>query len=177
MADKLEVLFSEEVITEKIRELGEIISRDFEGQEVTLVCILKGASVFTCELAKRITVPVKFEFMQVSSYGNETESSGVVKILQDLDEPIRGKNVLVCEDIIDSGRSMHYLLEVLSGRGPASLKLCSLLDKPDRRVVDVKIDYKGFTIPDKFIVGYGLDYAQKYRNLPYIAEVTPDANI
>ena len=131
--------------------------------------------MFTCELAKRITVPVKFEFMQVSSYGNETESSGVVKILQDLDEPIRGKNVLVCEDIIDSGRSMHYLLEVLSGRGPASLKLCSLLDKPDRRVVDVKIDYKGFTIPDKFIVGYGLDYAQKYRNLPYIAEVTPDA--
>lgn len=174
MSNKLVEMFSEEEINAKIRELGKKISEDYAGQEVTLVCILKGASMFTCELAKRITIPVRFEFMQISSYGNETESSGVVKIMQDLDEPIRGRNVLVCEDIIDSGRSMHYLMDILKGRGPADLKLCSLLDKPDRRVVDVNIDYKGFTIPDKFIVGFGLDYAQEYRNLPYIAEVIPE---
>ena len=174
MADKIDVMFTEEQITERIKELGAQISRDYAGKEVTLICILKGASVFTCELAKRITVPVKFEFMQVSSYGDETESSGVVKILQDLDEPIRGKNVIVCEDVIDSGRTMHYLFKVLEQREPATLKLCSLLDKPDRRVVDVDIDYTGFSIPDEFIVGYGLDYAQKYRNLPYIGIVTLD---
>lgn len=174
MADKIDVMFTEEQITEKIKELGAQISKDYAGKEVTLICILKGASVFTCELAKRITVPVKFEFMQVSSYGDETESSGVVKIHQDLDEPIRGKNVIVCEDVIDSGRTMHYLFKVLEQREPATLKLCSLLDKPDRRVVDVDIDYTGFSIPDEFIVGYGLDYAQKYRNLPYIGIITLD---
>ena len=171
MEHKIEVMFPEEQITAKIKELGEQISKEYAGKEITLICILKGASFFTCELAKRITVPVKLEFMQVSSYGNETESSGVVKIIQDLDEPIRGKNVIVCEDIIDSGRTMHYLLQILRQRGPESVKLCTLLDKPDRRVVDVKIDYNGFVIPDKFIVGYGLDYAQRYRNLPYIGEV------
>ena len=174
MADKIDVLFDEEKIADRVRELGKQISEDFKGKEVTIICILKGASFFACELAKRITVPVYIDFMRVSSYGNETESSGVVKIVQDLDEPIRGKNVIVVEDIIDSGRSMHYLLDILRSRGPESLKLCALLDKPDRRVTDVDIDYKGFEIPDEFVVGYGLDYAQKYRNLPFIGVVTLD---
>ncbi|SKC01310.1 hypoxanthine phosphoribosyltransferase [Lachnospiraceae bacterium] len=174
MADKIDVMFTEEQITNRIKEMGAQISKEYEGKEVTLICILKGASVFACELAKRITVPVRMEFMRVSSYGNETVSSGVVKIIQDLDEPIRGKNVIVVEDIIDTGRTMHYLLEILEHRGPASLKLCTLLDKPDRRVTEVKMDYNGFVIPDEFIVGYGLDYAEMYRNLPYIGVVTPD---
>ncbi len=170
--DKIDVLYSEEELSARIREIGDEISRDYEGKEVTIICILKGACFFACELAKRISVPVYFDFMRVSSYGNETESSGVVKIVQDLDEPIRGKNVIVVEDIIDSGRSMHYLLDILRSRGPESLKLCSLLNKPDRRVTEVEIDYTGFEIPDRFVVGYGLDYAQKYRNLPYIGVVT-----
>ena len=174
MADKIDVMFTEEQITNRIKELGAQISKEYEGKEVTLICILKGASVFACELAKRITVPVQMEFMRVSSYGNETVSSGVVKIIQDLDEPIRGKNVIVVEDIIDTGRTMHYLLEILQHRGPETLKLCTLLDKPDRRVAEVKMDYNGFVIPDEFIVGYGLDYAERYRNLPYIGVVTPD---
>jgi hypoxanthine phosphoribosyltransferase len=174
MADKIDVMFTEEQITNRIKELGAQISKEYEGKEVTLICILKGASVFACELAKRITVPVQMEFMRVSSYGNETVSSGVVKIIQDLDEPIRGKNVIVVEDIIDTGRTMHYLLEILQHRGPETLKLCTLLDKPDRRVTEVKMDYNGFVIPDEFIVGYGLDYAERYRNLPYIGVVTPD---
>ena len=174
MADKINVMFTEEQITNRIKELGAQISKEYEGKEVTLICILKGASVFACELAKRITVPVQMEFMRVSSYGNETVSSGVVKIIQDLDEPIRGKNVIVVEDIIDTGRTMHYLLEILQHRGPETLKLCTLLDKPDRRVTEVKMDYNGFVIPDEFIVGYGLDYAERYRNLPYIGVVTPD---
>ena len=174
MADKIDVMFTEEQITNRIKELGAQISKEYEGKEVTLICILKGASVFACELAKRITVPVQMEFMRVSSYGNETVSSGVVKIIQDLDEPIRGKNVIVVEDIIDTGRTMHYLLEILQHRGPETLKLCTLLDKPDRRVTEVKMDYNGFVIPDEFIVGYGLDYAERYRNLPYIGVVIPD---
>lgn len=124
-----------------------------------------------CELAKRITVPVSLDFMSVSSYGNDTKSSGVVKIVKDLDESLQGKDVLVVEDIVDSGRTLSYLLEMLQDRGPASLRLCTLLDKPDRRVVDVKVDYTGFQIPDEFVVGYGLDYNQKYRNLPYIGVV------
>lgn len=127
-----------------------------------------------CELAKRITVPVSLDFMSVSSYGSETKSSGVVKIVKDLDETIMGKDVIVIEDIIDSGRTLSYLLEMLKDRKPASLRLCTLLDKPDRRVVDVNIDYTGFAIPDEFVVGYGLDYAQKYRNLPYIGIVEFD---
>lgn len=174
MADKIEVLYDEETLDKRIRELGAEISRDYAGKEITLICILKGASFFACELAKRITVPVYFDFMRVSSYGNETVSSGVVKIVQDLDEPLRGKNVIVVEDIIDSGRSMHYLFEILRSRGPESLKLCALLNKPDRRVTEVDIDYMGFDIPDKFVVGYGLDYAEKYRNLPFIGVVTED---
>lgn len=124
-----------------------------------------------CELAKRINVPVSLDFMSVSSYGSDTKSSGVVKIVKDLDEPLQGKDVLVVEDIVDSGRTLSYLMEMLQDRGPASLRLCTLLDKPDRRVIDVKVDYTGFQIPDEFVVGYGLDYDQMYRNLPYIGVV------
>ncbi|MBQ9504354.1 MAG: hypoxanthine phosphoribosyltransferase [Lachnospiraceae bacterium] len=174
MAERIEVLLSEAEVDTKIAELGAAISKDYEGQEVTLVCILKGATFFACELAKRITIPVEMEFMRCSSYGNKTESSGDVKITQDLDAPIRGKNIIVVEDIIDSGRTLSSLFKVLNSRGPASLKLCSLLDKPERRVTEVKVDYTGFEIPDVFVVGYGLDYAQKYRNLPYIGEVKFD---
>ena len=127
-----------------------------------------------CELAKKITVPVTMDFMSVTSYGNSTKSSGVVKIIKDLDEPLQGKDVLIVEDIVDTGRTLHYLMKVLKDRHPASLKLCCMLDKPERRVVDVKSDYVCFNIPDEFVVGFGLDYAQKYRNLPYIGVICPD---
>lgn len=165
------VLLSEEVVDAKIKELGDIISKDYEGKEIHLVCVLRGGSFFMCELAKRITVPVSLDFMSVSSYGSDTKSSGMVKIVKDLDDSIAGKDVLVVEDIIDSGRTLSYLLELLKDRKPNSLKLCTLLDKPDRRVVDVNIDYTAFEVPDQFVVGYGLDYDQKYRNLPYIGVV------
>ena len=168
MSEKISVLIEEEEVDRRIRELGEQISRDYAGKEVHLISILRGGVFFTCELAKRITVPVSLDFMSVSSYGMETESSGVVKVIKDLDDSIRDKNVIVVEDIIDTGRTLSYLMGTLKAKGPASLKLCALLDKPDRRVTDVAIDYRGFEIPDKFIVGYGLDYAQKYRNLPFI---------
>ena len=171
MAEKINVLISEETVDAKIKEIGEKISKEYEGHEVHLLCILKGSVFFTCELAKRITVPVTMDFMSVSSYGDGTSSSGVVRIAKDLDETIEGKNVIVIEDIIDSGRTLSYLLEILQKRNPRSMKLCTLLDKPDRRVKDVKVDYVGFEIPDEFVVGYGLDYAQKYRNLPYIGVV------
>ena len=165
------ILLSEEEVDKRIKEIGDMISKDYEGKEIHLVCVLKGGSFFMCELAKRITVPVSLDFMSVSSYGGDTKSSGIVKIVKDLDEPLEGKNVLVVEDIIDSGRTLSYLLEMLKDRKPESLKLCTLLDKPDRRVVDVDIDYTAFQVPDKFVVGYGLDYDQKYRNLPYIGVV------
>ena len=171
MAEKINTLFSEEEINARIRQIGEQISRDYEGEEVHLICVLKGGSFFMCELAKRITVPVFLDFMSVSSYGGETTSSGVVKIVKDLDAPLKGKNVIVVEDIVDTGRTLSYLLNMLKGREPKSLRLCTLLDKPERRVVDVTVDYTGFIIPDKFIVGYGLDYDQKYRNLPFIGTV------
>ena len=171
MAEKINTLFSEEEINARIRQIGEQISRDYEGEEVHLICVLKGGSFFMYELAKRITVPVFLDFMSVSSYGGETTSSGVVKIVKDLDAPLKGKNVIVVEDIVDTGRTLSYLLNMLKGREPKSLRLCTLLDKPERRVVDVAVDYTGFIIPDKFIVGYGLDYDQKYRNLPFIGTV------
>lgn len=171
MAEKINVLFSEEEVDARIRQMGEQISRDYAGREITLICVLKGGSFFMCELAKRITVPVLLDFMSVSSYGSETKSSGVVKIVKDLDAPLKGKDVIVVEDIVDTGHTLSYLLEMLKGREPASLRLCTLLDKPDRREVEVPVDYTGFVIPDKFIVGYGLDYDQKYRNLPYIGTV------
>ena len=144
----------------------------YAGKEVHLICILKGGVFFTCELAKRLTVPVSMDFMSVSSYGSGTESSGVVRIVKDLDESLAGKNVLIVEDIIDSGRTLAYLIEILKQRHPESIHLCTLLDKPERRVKkQVKVDYTCFEIPDEFVVGFGLDYDQKYRNLPYIGVV------
>ena len=171
MAETIRVMISEEDVDAKIAELGRQISEDYAGKQVHLICILKGSVFFMCELAKRITVPVSMDFMSVSSYGDGTKSSGIVKIAKDLDETLEGKDVIVIEDIIDSGRTLYYLLDVLQKRQPKSLKLCTLLDKPDRRVKDVKVDYVGFEIPDVFVVGYGLDYAQNYRNLPYIGIV------
>lgn len=168
MAEHVRVLLTEEEVDRRIQEIGDQISRDYEGKQVHLICVLKGGAFFMCELAKRITVPVSLDFMSVSSYGSETKSSGVVKIVKDLDESIKDKDVLVVEDIVDSGRTLSYLMDMLNDRGPASLRLCTLLDKPERRVVDVNVDYTGFQIPDEFVVGYGLDYDQKYRNLPYI---------
>jgi hypoxanthine phosphoribosyltransferase len=172
MKDKIRILISEEDVNKKISEIAAQISRDYEGKEVHLICILKGGVFFTCELAKRITVPVSLDFMSVSSYGSGTESSGVVKIIKDLDEPLAGKHVVIVEDIIDSGRTLAYLMEILKQRNPADIHLCTLLDKPERRVKkQVKVDYTCFVIPDEFVVGYGLDYDQKYRNLPYIGVV------
>lgn len=171
MSEKIRVLLSEEEVDTKIREIAAQISRDYEGKEIHLICVLKGGVFFTCELAKRITVPVSLDFMSVSSYGDDTKSSGVVRIVKDLDEPVKGKDVLIVEDIIDSGRTLSYLIDIIKGRGPKSVKLCTLLDKPERRVKNVKVDYVCFNIPDDFVVGYGLDYAQKYRNLPYIGVV------
>lgn len=173
MSEKIHVMISEEDVQERIRQMGGIISKDYEGRQIHLICVLKGGVFFTCELAKRITVPVSFDFMSVSSYGNETSSSGVVKIVKDLDESIENKDVLVVEDIIDSGRTLSYLMENLKSRKPKSLRLCTLLDKPERRVKEVQVDYTGFEIPDEFVVGYGLDYDELYRNLPYIGVLKP----
>lgn len=174
MSERVRVLLSEEEVNRRICEIGEQISKDYAGRQVHLICVLKGGSFFMCELAKRITVPVSLDFMSVSSYGGGTQSSGVVKIIKDLDEPLDGKDVIVVEDIVDSGRTLSYLLELLGKRNPKSLALCTMLDKPERRVVDVKVDYTGFNIPDEFVVGYGLDYDQCYRNLPYIGVVEFD---
>ena len=172
MADKIRVLLTEEGVDARIGEIAAQISKDYEGQEIHLICILKGGVFFTCELAKRLSVPVTMDFMSVSSYGGGTESSGIVKLVKDLDESLEGKHVLIVEDIIDSGRTLAYLIEVLKQRQPADIRLCTLLDKPERRVKkQVKVDYVCFTIPDEFVVGYGLDYDQKYRNLPYIGVV------
>ena len=169
MADKIRVLLTEEEVNKKISEVAAQINKDYEGKEVHLICILKGGVFFTCELAKRLTIPVSLDFMSVSSYGSDTKSSGVVKIIKDLDEPLEGKNVIIVEDIIDSGRTLAYLIEVLKQRNPKNIELCTLLDKPERRVKkQVQVKYTCFTIPDEFVVGYGLDYDQKYRNLPYI---------
>ena len=171
MAEKIKVLISEEEVDARIRELGEKISKEYEGKQIHLICVLKGGVFFMCELAKRITVPVSMDFMCVGSYGDGTKSSGVVRLAKDLDESIENKEVLIVEDIIDSGNTLYYLMDVLRQRKPASLRLCTLLDKPDRRVKDVHVDWTGFEIPDELVVGYGLDYAQKYRNIPYIGVV------
>ena len=175
MSEKIRVLLSEEEVDARIRQIAAKISKDYAGKEIHMICVLKGGVFFTCELAKRITVPVSLDFMSVSSYGDDTKSSGVVRIVKDLDESLADKEVLIVEDIIDSGRTLAYLIEVLKQRGPKSIHLCTLLDKPERRVKkQVKVDYTCFTIPDEFVVGYGLDYAQKYRNLPYIGVVEVD---
>ena len=174
MADKISVMIPEDEVNAKIREMAREISRDYEGKEIHIICILKGGVFFACELAKRITVPVSLDFMQVSSYGNATSSSGIVRIKKDLDDSMEDKEVLIVEDIIDSGKTLHYLIPVLKQRNPKSIRLCALLNKPDRREAEVEIDYLGFDIPDEFVVGYGLDYAQKYRNLPYIGVIELD---
>ena len=175
MSERIRVLLDEETVDQRIREIAEDISREYAGKEIHMICVLKGGVFFMCELAKRITVPVSLDFMSVSSYGDDTKSSGVVRIVKDLDQPLEGKEVLIVEDIIDSGRTLSYLLDVLKRRNPNSVKLCTLLDKPERRVVkDVNVDYCCFNIPDEFVMGYGLDYAQKYRNLPYIGVVEFD---
>lgn len=173
MRESIKVMIPESEIEKRTREIGEEISRDYAGKTVHMICVLKGGVYFMTALSKRISedVPVSLDFMSVSSYGDDTKSSGVVKIVKDLDEPLEGKDVLIVEDIIDSGRTLYYLLDIIRGRKPASVRLCTLLDKPDRRERDVHVDYTGFNIEDRFVVGCGMDYKQKYRNLPYIGEV------
>lgn len=171
MTEKIKVLISQAEVEKRIQEMADVINEEYAGKTVHLVGILKGSVFFVCELAKRLTIPVTLDFMSVSSYGNDVKSSGIVKITKDLDESISGLNVIVVEDILDSGRTLGYLREVLLTRNPATLKMITLLDKPDRRVVDVPLDMSGFEIPDRFVVGYGLDCAQKYRNLPYIGVI------
>ena len=174
MSEKISVLIPEEELKEKIAEMGEMISKEYEGKEILMICVLRGGVFFACELAKHITGPLTMDFMSVSSYGSGTSSSGNVKIIKDLEDSIEGKHVLIAEDIVDSGNTLSTLIALLKARKPASIKLCTLLDKPDRRVVEIEADYTCFKIPDKFVVGYGLDYDQHYRNLPYIGVVELD---
>lgn len=169
--EDIKVLISEEKIQEKVNELAKKIEADYKGKDIILICILKGSTFFTVDLAKRINGNVKLEFLQVSSYGSGTISSGNIELRLDLKDSIEGKDVIIVEDIIDTGRTLSYLIELLNKRKPNSLKLCTLLDKPDRRQYDVTVDYVGFEIPDKFVVGYGLDYNELYRNLPYIGYI------
>lgn len=171
MGEKVSVLIPKEEVDKKIQELAAVISRDYEGKEIRLICVLKGGVFFMTELSKHIKEPCSLDFMSLSSYGDGTESTGRVKIMKDLDEPVEGLDVLVVEDIVDSGKTLSYLMDILRHRKPNSIRLCTLLDKPDRREVDVHVDYVGFQIPDAFVVGYGLDYQQRYRNLPYIGVV------
>lgn len=174
MAYRIEEMISEEDVNNRIRELGEQITRDYAGRSVRLVCILRGAVFFMCELAKRIELPVTFDFMSVSSYGSKTTSSGIVRIIKDLEEPLTDEDVIVVEDIIDSGRTLSFLKDLFRSRGAASIRVCTLLDKPSRRApeIDIEVDYKGFEVPDQFVVGWGMDYDQRYRNLPYIGVIT-----
>jgi hypoxanthine phosphoribosyltransferase len=171
MKEQVEMIISEEEVDARICSLAEQISQDYAGKELHLVVILKGSVFFACELAKRITVPVTMDFMAVSSYGDGMVSAGKITVKKELDEDITGKHVLVVEDIVDSGKTLYYLKRLLLARNPESLKIITLLDKPDCRTEDVDTDYCGFVIPDEFVVGYGLDYAQKYRNLPYIGAI------
>jgi len=172
--DIAEILIDEAAIAAKVRELGALIARDYRGTDVVLVSILKGALPFLADLMRAIPIHVALDFLEVSSYGESTESSGVVRILKDLARPIEGRHVLVVEDILDTGNTLHYVLAHLQGQRPASVKLCALLDKPARRLVPIDVDYRGFSIPDKFVVGYGLDYAERYRNLPFIGVLKPE---
>jgi hypoxanthine phosphoribosyltransferase len=166
--DVAEILITEEQIQAKTRELGRQISRRYEGQDLLLICVLKGAVAFLADLMREITIPHEIDFMAISSYGASTESSGVVRILKDLDTNIEGRNVLIVEDIIDTGRTLNYITRNLKTRHPKSVRVCTLLDKPSRREIDVELDYVGFEIPNKFVIGYGLDFAEIYRSLPYI---------
>ena len=171
MSETVREMIPEADLNARIAELGAQISKDYEGESVYLICIFRGAAPFACELAKRITVPVTIDYMTTSSYGAGTVSTGEVRIKSDVEIPVEGRNVLIVEDIIDSGNTLHYLLDVFKNRNAKSVRLCTMLDKPERREVAVDVDYVGFTIPDEFVVGYGLDYDQKYRNLPYIGVV------
>jgi len=168
-----EILIPEDRLQERICELGAQISRDYAGQDLLLLSVLKGSVLFLTDLMRCITIPHSIDFMATSSYGASTESSGVVRILKDLDEPIEGRNVLIVEDIIDTGHTLSYLLRMLRARTPKTVRICTLLNKPGRREVDVPVDYIGFDIPNEFVLGYGLDYAELYRNLPYIAVLAP----
>lgn len=167
-----EVLITEEQLKEKVKELGKRISEDYKGKDLLMISVLKGSVVFMADLMRYIDIPVKIDFMYVSSYGDKTVSSGV-KIIKDLDIPIDGMHLLIVEDILDSGKTLSHLTQFLKDRSPKSIALATLLDKPDRRIAPVNVDYCGFTIPDEFVVGYGLDYAEKYRNLPYVGILSP----
>ena len=169
--EDLKVLINEKELRTRINEIAKQIEEEYKGKEITLICILKGSVFFTVDLAKSINGDVKLEFIRVSSYNDGTESSGEIKMKLDLKDSIQGKDVIVIEDIIDTGRTLSYLIEYLKMKKPNSIKLCALLDKPDRRVIDVKVDYTGFQIPDKFVVGYGLDFDERYRNLPYVGYI------
>ena len=172
--DIQEVLFTEEELKKRVTEIAKEIERDYAGQEIMLISVLRGSFVFMADLCRSIDLPCTLDFMSVSSYGKGTSSSGQVQITKDLSEDISGRHVIVVEDILDSGNTLSYLLKLLQHRHPASIRLCTLLDKPDRRVKPVEVHYSGFTIPDAFVVGYGLDYAEKYRNLPYIGILKPE---
>lgn len=172
--DIQEVLFTEEQLDRRVREIAAQIEKDYEGEEIMLIGVLRGSFVFMADLSRRIDLPCTLDFMAVSSYGKGTSSSGQVQITKDLSSDITGKHIIVVEDILDSGNTLSYLLKLLEQRNPASIRLCTLLDKPERRVKEVKVDYSGFTIPDAFVVGYGLDYAEQYRNLPYIGILKPE---
>jgi hypoxanthine phosphoribosyltransferase len=169
-----EVLITDEQIREKTAELGRQLSEDYRDKNPLLICVLKGGLMFLADLMREMRIPVEIDFMAVSSYGDATESSGVVRILMDLDRNIRGRHVLIVEDIIDTGRTLSYIIENLRTRGPASVKVCTLLNKPARRVLDIPIDYVGFEIPDRFVIGYGLDYGEIYRNLPFVGVLKPE---
>ncbi len=171
--DIAEVLVDERAIADKVRELGARITEDYRGKDLVLVSILKGALPFLADLMRQMPIPLALDFLEVSSYGESTESSGVVRILKDIAKPIEGRDVVVVEDILDTGRTLAYVIEHLRSQHPASVRLCTLLDKPARRIVPIRIDYRGFEIPDRFVVGYGLDYAERYRNLPFIGVLKP----
>jgi len=172
--DIQEVLYPQETLQKKVQELGAAISRDYEGRNPLVICVLKGAFIFMADLSKNISIPIELDFMAVSSYGNSTRSSGEVRIVKDLDVSVEGRDVLIVEDIIDSGLTLSYLIDVLERRNALSVNVVALFDKPGRRTVDLNADYTGFTIPDAFVVGYGLDYAEKYRNLPYVGVLKPE---
>lgn len=172
MDPKIDVMIDEDTVEARIAEIAQQLSKEYEGKTIHIIGVLKGSVFFMCELAKKLSVPVTMDFMSVSSYGNDTKSSGVVKMIKDLDESIEGRDVVLIEDIMDSGRTLSYLINILKERKPASFKVVTLLDKPDRRVVELEPDITGFVIPDRFVVGYGLDCAQKYRNLPYIGVIS-----
>lgn len=172
--DIQKVLISQEELAARIEAMGAEITADYQDREILMIGVLRGAVIFMADLARAIKVPVAIDFMAVSSYGSSTESSGIVRILKDLDEEVEGKHLLIVEDIIDSGLTLKYLLENLKSRKPASIKICTLLNKPERRKAEVDITYNGFIVPDEFVVGYGLDYAEKYRNLPFIGVLKPE---